>query len=285
MFKLNLRELERLLNEMTDGMDNAVGKVESASTSAQEQIYKALLAQINKFEIIDGRFVVGQNYSARLAVITKQINDILVNVYKPSIREYLGHYATVDDITLSLHKSYNELLIDKQKLTPARRVVYDQAEYFLTDGLADAYIQPAKYLLMQAVTTGITIKDAESALRNWNDGEAVSGKLTSGRQVHRLQAYSTQVARQSIYSYQGSVQDIIAKEYNLDTFIYVGDIIKDSRPFCKHMVSLNRKIKLDEVPALLKRYPDGIIPDTTKKNFYINRGGYSCRHSAMPVKG
>lgn len=281
---MNLRELERLLNEMTDGMDNAVGKVESASTSAQEQIYKALLAQINKFEIIDGRFVVGQNYSARLAVITKQINDILVNVYKPSIREYLGHYATVDDITLSLHKSYNELLIDKQKLTPARRVVYDQAEYFLTDGLADAYIQPAKYLLMQAVTTGITIKDAESALRNWNDGEAVSGKLTSGRQVHRLQAYSTQVARDSIFQYNGTIQNIISKEYDLEQFIYVGGQVKDSRTFCIHLVNLNRKIKLNEIPELVKKYPQGLYPQTNMKTFYQFRGGYNCLHQAFPVK-
>lgn len=269
---------------MTDGMDDAVNLVETASEKAQRQIYEALLFEVNKFEINDGRFVVGQNYSARLAIITKKINEILGNIYRPSIREYLGRYSTVDDITLSLHKSYNELLIDKQKLTPARRIVYDQAEYFLTDGLADAYIQPAKFLLMQAVSTGITIKDAESLLKNWNDGNAVSGKLTSGRQVHRLQAYTTQVARDSIFQYSGTMQNIIAKEYDLKKFVYVGGVVQDSRPFCKHLSGLRRKIDIDEVPPLVEKYPDGLYPNTTKKNFMQVRGGYNCRHTAMAVR-
>lgn len=282
---MNLRELEKELNAMTDGMDDAVNLVEVSSKKAQELIYKFLLQEINKFEVTDGRFVVGQNYSGRLAVITKKINEILGNVYRPSIKEYLGHYSTVEDIATSLHKSYNQLVIEKYKLTPARRIVYDQAEYFLTDGLADAYIQPAKYLLMQMVTAGITIKDAESALKNWNDGELVSGKLTSGRQVHRLQAYTTQVARDSVFQYNGTIQNIITKEYDLSHFIYVGGLVKDTRPFCRHLVGLKRKIALTEVPPLVEKYPQGLYPNTTKKNFMQVRGGFNCLHSAMGVKG
>lgn len=281
---MNLQELKKELQRMTDSMDDAVGNVESAAKKAQKLIYELLLDQINKFEITDGRFVVGQNYSARLAIITRKINEIIGTTYTPTIKDYLGSYATVDDMTLALHKSYNELLIDKQKLTPARRLVYDQAEYYLTDGLADAYVQPAKYLLMQQVTTGITLKDAESVLRNWNEGELVSGKLTSGRQTPRLNAYATQVARDSLFQYNGTIQNIIAKEYQLEQFIYVGGIVKDSRPFCRHLVSLQRKIKLEEIPALVIKYPDGLVPNTTKKNFYQVRGGYNCLHNAMPVR-
>lgn len=269
---------------MADGIDSTIDGVNDAATKAQQLIYEYLLKEINNFEVTDGRFVVGQDYTKRLAIITKKINAIISDIYNPSIKDYLGHYSTVDDITLALHKSYNELVIDKQKLTPARRIVYDQAEYFLTDGLADAYIQPAKYLLMQQVTTGITLKDAQGVLKQWNEGNLVSGKLTSGRQVHRLQAYSTQVARDSLFQYSGTIQNIISKEYQLDKFVYVGDVIKDSRPFCKHLVGLRRKIELTEIPPLVEKYPDGLYPNTTKKNFYQVRGGYNCRHVAMPVK-
>lgn len=269
---------------MTDGMDDAVSRVENAATKAQEQIYKLLLAEINNFEINDGRFIAGQDYTKRLAIITKKINAIIGNVYTPSIKDYLGHYSTIDQITLGLHKSYNELVIEKSLLTPARRIVYDQAEYFLTNGLADAYVQPAKFLLMQQVTTGITIKDAQGILKQWNEGNLVSGKLTSGRQVHRLQAYSGQVAQDSIYNYQGTIQNIIAKEYDLKSFIYVGGLIKTSRPFCVHLVNLKRKIKLSEIPELVQKYPDGLYPQTSMKNFYQVRGGYRCNHAAFPVK-
>lgn len=269
---------------MTDGMDDAVSRVENAATKAQEQIYKLLLAEINNFEINDGRFIVGQDYTKRLAIITKKINAIIGSVYTPSIKDYLGHYSTIDEITLGLHKSYNELVIEKSLLTPARRIVYDQAEYFLTNGLADAYVQPAKFLLMQQVTTGITIKDAQGILKQWNEGNLVSGKLTSGRQVHRLQAYSTQISRDSIYGYQGTIQNIIAKEYDLSHFIYVGNLVRDSRPLCKHLIGLKRKIDINEMPPLIAQFPDGLYPNTTRKNWYINRAGYNCTHAAFPVK-
>lgn len=266
-------------------MDETVEDVRSSATKAQEEIYRFLADYINRFEISDGRFVVGQSVTARIAFIQRRMEEIIGEIYRPSITAYLGHYSTIDDITVALHRSYNELAIEKYKLTPARRTVYDQAEYYLTNALADAYIQPAKYLLMQMTTTGITLKDAQSALRNWNDGELVSGKLTSGRQLHRLQAYSTQIARDSIFNYNGTIQNIIAKEYELTSFVYVGGVISDSRSFCRHLVALNRKIKLEEVPPLVEKYPDGLFPDTTKKNFFQVRGGYNCLHIAMPVKG
>lgn len=212
------------------------------------------------------------------------IKEILGDVYRPSIKEYLSTYSTIEETTIALNKSYNQLVIEKSLLTPARRSIYNQAEYYLTEGLADAYIQPAKYLLMQQVSTGVTIKDAERVLRNWNDGELTSGKLASGRQTPNLQKYARQISVDSIHQYNGTIQQVIKDEFQLTKGVYVGDIIKDSRPFCKHMVGMKRKIEIDEIPDLIKRFPDGIIPGTTKKNFSVYRGGYGCRHLWMWVK-
>jgi len=282
---MNIDQLRTGLTDLSDLMDRRIDGVHTAATKAQSLIYESLLAEIQRFELVQGSFVQGQDFAARFALIDKRIKSIINKVYIPDVTKYLNEYKTIEQTTIGLHKSYNELVIDKEKLTPAKRAVYDQAEYYLTDALADAYVQPAKYLLMQQVATGASIKQAQSLLKNWNDGELTSGKLTSGRPTPRLQAYSLQIARDSMYQYNGVLNDIIGKEYGLTKFIYVGDIIADSRPFCRHLVGLKRKIDIKEVPKLLETYPEGTIPNTTMKNFPIYRGGFSCRHSMMWVKG
>lgn len=282
---MNIDEARGKLSDLTDTMDKSVEGVHNAAMKAQQLIYEALAEQVSRFEISQGNFVYGQDFSQRFAIIDKRIKSIINRVYIPDVKGYLRDYKTIEDTTVNLHKSYNELQIDKQLLTPAKRAVYDQAEYYLTEGLADAYIQPAKYLLMQQVASGASIKQAQSLLKQWNEGEITSGKLTSARPTPRLQAYSLQIARDSMFQYNGVIQDIIGKEYGLTKFIYVGGLVSDSRPFCRHLVGLKRKIDLDEIPPLVEKYPQGLIPNTTKKTFPIWRGGYNCRHTVMMVKG
>lgn len=290
---MNIDELRKQLTELTSIMDGSIDSVEAASAKAQELIHQVILDQINQFEVLDGRFVTTQNYAARMAVITRKINSILGEVYSPSIREYLQQYFTIDEYNTRLNRGYNELVIDKGLYSPIRRSIYDQAEYYLTDGLADAYIQPAKYLLMQAVSSGMTIKDATRMMRNWNEGKYSTGEqLATNRPTPKLDTYAVQLSRDSIFTYHGTIQEVIKDKYKLSNFIYVGGIVKDSRTFCRNLVTMRRKIGLDEIPKLIeqaakqdgKSLPLGMIPGTNSKNILERRGGYGCRHTAMAVR-
>lgn len=281
---MSLQELIERLIRLHALMDGSIDLVTESATEAQESVYQAILDAINDFEISDGRYVVTQNYSKRIAILEKKIKGILGDIYASSITEYLSSFTTVEETNIALQKDYNQLEIDAKLLTPAKAAIYSQAEYYLKAGLADAYIQPAKYLLMQQVSTGISIKDSQRILKKWNDGE-LTGKLTSGRQTPNLQKYATQVSRDSLYQYHGAINEVISKEYDLTDFVYTGDIIEDSRPMCRHLVNLKRTISLEEMPALIEKYPQGLYPGTSKKNFIQLRGGYSCRHSAFAVRG
>lgn len=290
---MTLDEVRKKLTDLTTNMDNSVDGVDSAATKAQKRIYDAIIEQINLFETQDGRFVTTQNYAARLAVITKKINAILGDVYAPSVREYLAEYTTIEETNRLLHRSYNEIVLDKEFWKPIRKSIYQQAEYYLIDGLADAYVQPAKYLLMQAVSTGMSLKDAERMMTNWDKGLYSTGQqLATNRPTPRLQTYATQLSRDALFSYQGSAQELIRDKYNLTSFIYTGGLVSDSRTFCKNLVGLRRKITLEEIPDQIEKaakqdghtWPDGMIPETNKKNFLIRRGGYSCRHTCLVVR-
>lgn len=146
---------------------------------------------------------------------------------------------------------------------------------------------------MQAVSSGMSIKDAERMMRNWDNGEFSTGALlASNRPSPRLQTYATQLSRDSLFTYQRTIQENIKDKYKLTNFIYQGNIIRDSRTFCRNLVNLRRKIGIDEIPGLIEKaakedghtLPNGMIPGTNSKNFIIRAGGFSCRHTVMVVR-
>lgn len=277
-------ELKQRLSQLTTYMEGTVDSLDVAATKAQQQIFQLLIDEIDNFDSKDGSFIPNQPLAAKFAKIQQQIEAIIGRIYQPALQDYFLAYDRVENETLALHKSYNELTVAKTNFTGARRAVYGQAEYYLLEGLADAYIQPAKYLLMQQVATGCTIKSARSIITNWDKGTLDTGRLASDRHAPRLQAYATQLARDTIYTYNGTIQDIVKERFNLDKFIYVGGLVKDSRPFCRHLVGLNRKIDIKEIPQLVIAYPNGLRPNTTMANFLEVRGGFQCNHLAMPVR-
>lgn len=281
---MNLAQAYAYLEAMTANMDGSIDNLVLNSTKAQQAIYILLTEGLNEFDSTDGKFDPNQPIARKIQGLERRIYEIIEKYYNPSLGDYLRIYDLVDSDITYLHKQVNDIDVVPDDIKNVRQLVYKQAETYLTDSLADAYVQPAKYLMMQTVTNGQTIKQAQSMLKQWNEGELPAGKLSSGVHAPRLQAYSGQIARDSLYQYNGTVQDNIGKKYDLKNFIYVGGLVKDSRPFCKHLVSLRRKIALTEVPPLVDKYPDGLIPNTTKENFPVRRGGYNCLHNVMMVR-
>lgn len=280
---MTIAQLISLIESLHIEMDTAIGHITLAANRAQNEVYQMMLEEIYNFEIAQNRFVLGQPFTQRFSVVQRKMQEILGEKYSTPVKEYLNTYSTVEQRTAAMHKSYNDLEVEMKLITPARKAAMQQAEYFLTDALQDAYIQPAKFLLMQQVSTGMSIKDSQKILADWNDGKT-SEKLLSVRQTPTLERYATQIARDSLYKFNGTINNVVAKEYNFSRFIYVGSLVKDSRPLCKHLVSLRRKINIDEMPELINRYPRGLYPNTDKDNFITVCGGFNCLHSALPVR-
>jgi hypothetical protein len=281
---MNLDEAREYLKRMTQSMEDAAQNVDNVATLTQEAMYELLNEELAKFNTEEGRFVSSQPLARRMLAIERLMYATLEDKYLTYIPDYLDVYNLVDADNKFLQKELNNIDLVASDIANVRQTVYKQAERYLTTAVADAYVQPAKYMMMQVIANGYTIKQGESMLKNWNDGDLASGKLTSGRPTPRLQAYAGQIARDSLFQYNGVVQGNIADKYDLKNFIYVGGLVEDSRPFCRHLVSLRRKINIDEVPQLLEQFPQGTISNTTKYNFPQYRGGYNCLHNVCMVR-
>lgn len=267
------------LKELEDLIEDSIDSVDKASLKVQQEFYEYLLLTLSKLKIENGRFVVDQDMDIVLGRIQSKFETIINSGYKENIKEYLSTFRTIQNTNISLHKSYNDLEVEVDLISPARRIIYNQARTALGAGLNDIYLQPFKYLLMQQVTSGSSIKDSQNILKRWNEGHKVGTVNT----VPNLNKYSLQIARDSSYGLNRAVNDVIANKYGLTKFLYVGALLKDSRPICVHLVNLDRDISLDEMPPIIKKYPQGLRPNTTKDNFMQVAGGFNCNHTCFPV--
>lgn len=282
---MDYNKAARELTSLNDFMLLNIDKVEEISTTLQERIYNLLLSRIQQFDMEDGKFVANQDYRMRILDIERRIDEILGQKnYQESITSFLNTFEEIEDRNILLQRDFNELKVAKSTLTPARKLLYEQAKDAMLPALSNVYVQPVKMVLLQQITTGATLSETQTLLRNWNEGELNSGRLANGVKAPALDKYNTQIARDSSFGVHRNINNIIKDKYELESLIYVGGVVKDSRPFCKHLVSLKRPIKLTEIPPLVQQYPEGLYPNTTKRNFMQVCGGYGCLHTAMAVR-
>lgn len=274
--------------EHLDWIQSTINQVDTSSQQVQKELLAMLQQQIARFEIKDGRFIASQDLRRRMVIIEQQFENILTGkLYTNAIKDYLGTFSTIAEVNATLHQNYNDLQVKASLLEPARRVVYEQArEAMYGSGIDSQFKEPVKHLLLQKVTTGASISDMEKILDRWTTGDLSGRQDTFGKPLPNLSQYNSQVARDTSYQFNGTVNQIIKEEYGLDGIKYVGGTVRDSRPLCVHLVNLRRDISNEELAKLLEdpNMKPGRIPGTTVENFCTYRGGYNCIHGAFPIR-
>jgi hypothetical protein len=209
---------------------------------------------------------------------TKAVNAFTADF--EDVQKYNGRIAKlVNDITIK-PKDFNPLRVSTAEVTVNKLV---------NDGLTSAFINPVKQIVITQAVAGSTLKQAQTVLR-----ESLAG--TNGET--RLHNYINSTARDAVFQFDGGVNAQIATLYQLDDFIYAGSILPPekgkekkvlkntgSRPQCIRWVGKGL-IKGTELNAEIRwAYNNGrgMIAGTNRGNFTVNRGGWGCRHQAIPV--
>lgn len=286
-------------------MDSRINTVEEIAARLQERIYDLLIREIQLFDIIEGRLSPGADFRKRILLMEQKILDIVGQKnFANAVISLTDGFETVEAKNMALQKLLNNVDVKPMDVKPDRLLTYERAIDALSanKGINSAYVQPVKYLMAQQVTSGASVKDALGIIEKWNAGEMVKGKFTQdGAPTPNLQKYSTQVARDSIYGVHRSFNNIVKDKYGLKSVIYVGTVVKDSRPLCEYLVSLKRPILLSEIADLFAgKIPDaamafaekktkegflqGTVPGTNADNFCQYCGGYNCLHQSLAVK-
>jgi hypothetical protein len=192
---------------------------------------------------------------------------------------YLTNFDELQTFQQFIHKRENDIKLTKSFLNPFKKFAIDKVVFDMQgQGLNVGLIKPIQDQLTQAVKLGGNLVDVIKGLED--------NLASSPQRLGLFSRYLTQVSRDALGQYDGLVNERIAERFELDTWRYVGSLVKDSRAQCVRWVGMG-EIPFSQVQKEINwanRNGKGMIPNTTPANFGQNRGGYNCRHTAIPVR-
>ena len=248
----------------------------------QQVIFEAVKKHIAKMKTQDGKIVFDESNTDMVNEVDQIIaNAIKRSKYPAAVSNYLSDWDTINDFNFKVHRDVNEL--SKKELedliNPIQKQMTEQTLTGLTgSGVNTNFIEPVRQGIFQNVVAGSSITDLEKYLTTYILGNPnVDGLLSR---------YVKQVSRDALNQYDGQVNAKIAEDFGLDAFRYVGSLIDDSRPQCRRWVNM-RVIQKSDLESQINwsvSNGTGMIPGTNAENFAVYRGGYNCRHSAIPFK-
>lgn len=121
-----------------------------------------------------------------------------------------------------------------------------------------------------ATTTDETVK--QKAI------EKLQSVYGADRVGNNMRRYAKQLAHDSLMEFDGQFTKAKAAEAGLTNFLYYGDIIGDSRPFC-----IANRGKIFSEDELRDKWSSESWKGKSTTDPFTSRGGYNCRHHLQPT--
>lgn len=205
-------------------------------------------------------------------------------LHKQLVREFNLQYdkevtALNDDyatITVGLKEFTVAMAIDEAFATIDKKMLEAlRAQSFkVYETLSDATCEKIAQAVYDAVTVGQSFTTLTANIRNALTGlESMTGRP--------LMQYASTYAQDALMEYYQTVHNINADAAGLQEYIYYGDVIRDSRTFCKARAwipnhTVYTKAQIDSWNDLTWAGKKGDV--------WKDKGGYNCRHHILAVK-
>jgi hypothetical protein len=269
----------RLINKALKEFRKSVSKSEPAFA-------KLLIEWVSKFRTTNGNISQSKANQKRMAAFKSAVNRFLLRSgYDAAVTEFIAAYDPLSDEIREIHKDLNGLKIKKSDVNRYKTFAISQTvDGLQKQGLNQSLVNPVRNELFIAVSNGASLQNTIKSLET----QLISTPDKNGR----LMSNSIQVSRDALGQYEGTVNQGIAKQFGLDAFLYVGSLVKDSRPQCERWTQYIKHgkkglILVDDLESEIQwalNNGTGFITDTVPDTFCQNRGGYNCRHTCYPVR-
>lgn len=261
-------------------IEESTARLLEAIAAKEPKVMERLLELIARLDTRGGKFLTTPFNENALRLVDQYIKSILVDLrVNDDIFEFVKTFDDAAAYALDLQKRINGINPTDTILTKWRNFqISNTVQNLVGNGLEQRFSQPVTKILAQAVYSEGSLSDVLKAVREYAE--------TNDRSKGGLLSHYTQVSMDAVGQYAGSVHKIVANKYGLDALEYVGSLVKDSRPQCVRWVGMGTipLANLKKEIAWAERYGSGLIPETTPDNFTLYRGGYNCRHEAIPTR-
>jgi hypothetical protein len=294
-----IKQTVKLITDSTDFFDEVVKDLEISVQNITRNI-------LSKFNQTDGKF--DDDDTEKLVGIDDEYSRI---VEESGLRERLDQYRTNFDLLEELETSFFEetlrepeledlVQVFRQALPFKSKIIDDLDQAMLGNGLSDNILKPIRDDIFEAVILKTNVQDLEAKIAD--SIASVEGNNS------RMLSYVKQIARDSLRSYHGAIQERARVMYDLDKMTYSGAVIDTTRMVCYDLLrSLNRYAELaikkgqyrvedieeiirlfsvceDHHTLVKKRSGEPVVDcgsgtkPTVLETFSMNAGGYGCLH-------
>lgn len=243
--------------------------------AAEAQVYDSVIELLSRLEVKNGAYVISSKnlkIASEIGLLLKQA--LLASDYTKAVAEFIKEFdvqATISDSLFS--KTFPEFTVSEMALSVNLISKRDAIDLLLNRASDAEFIAPLRDIIEQAVINGGGYVETLKSIRTFIQGdEEMAGKM---------ERYSRLYAHDQFAIADRSYTSVIAEELEVEWFFYSGDLISTSRPFCEKRH--NEFFYYKEIEAWAAKDWDGKIPETDSATIYSYAGGFSCRHSILPV--
>lgn len=265
-------------------LDDALEQVQFGSDDATKKMVSALSAYVNTFPNAEGKFIMegATEYLQRInVIIAEAINN---SAYPSAVAQCVRSIDEITELSQQVLTNYNPSIkidFDRLGVSQIRTAQIETIVNNMTgDSLTAEIRQPIREALQRNVFAGSKLTDTRNYISDFLNKQ-------EGQKYARLTRYAMTWAQDGILQYDGQIYDQFRTTYGTNYVRYIGSLISDSRPQCVRWVTkYDGKIPVDKLQAEINwafTQGSGMNLATTVNSFCTYRGGYRCRHKAIPV--
>ena len=272
-------------------VDNLLKSIENSS----DKLYKDLLKYLAKFDKEKGNL-----NSSQFELILALDGFVRSAVFDTKVDSAIkGYLSTFDKATGNII-SINEEFANNAIKVNTDRLLNDNKKFALNNIKGIGFENVTK-LIQDILYKGISNNSSVIAVE-----QQLKQLVLPDNGVSILERHFGQVAQDSLYQHQGTINQKIIEVYEFKAVRYVPlTEVADTRPICHHITQLKQPILITDLKKILDNYcPNGrpskdkitysirdevkilgkgagMIDGTNINNFFMNRGGYRCRHQCI----
>lgn len=245
--------------------------------NSQKQMYSDFVVQLKDLELDNQGYI--KNSGANRKIIQKAgslFNQSLEKSgYYGSLNQYVSNLEVINQANAIYFSAIAESFSPNRLFIKSlqKQTIESLESTLLNEGLAANVKQPLLNILNQNVNGGGSFSGMLDQVRGYIQG--VEGKQGA------LMRYARTWTADALFNYSRSYQQAVSSDLGLELYFYSGGIVKDSRDFCRERHDQHFSQK--EIEAWAELDWQGKNPNTTESSIFIYAGGYSCRHSMIPV--
>lgn len=284
-----LKESQKALERLTNLLEKSESTFTNSVPALEKRIFSRVQTLLNGLDMRRGRLRATGANLRRINRIKREIrNIILSDQYLKDVNKYTSSFDAATELQTSFFKTLKTDFTQPEFINTLRETsITNTLEALTKSGIQSNVVDKAGDIIRSNIASSRSFSDLTDQMR-----EFLTKTETS---VGALQRHTSQIVTDALNTYAREYSQVVSENLNNDWFIYVGSLVKDSRPFC---IALVRKkwIHRSEFGAITRGRIDinnngntkkvslaGVKSQTNASNFITLAGGWSCNHIVSPI--